>query len=116
MDLDHRQLYQICLRSLDRHVDRGALAGFAHRTVSGAQLGDRAAPAQRRLDVPLRPRVRLRALDVASHALVTAEVGLDELRGFVPRDAELALETKVADAVEDGEVRRLCPAPLLGGH
>src|SRR4029450_10916854 len=62
---DHRDLDDVRRGSLDRHVDREALALAADLGATGAELGNRTAPAEQRTDVAVRPGELDRLLDVA---------------------------------------------------
>src|SRR5919204_1964589 len=110
---DHADLHDVGCGALDRHVDRHALRGPAHRPVGRGDVGDVAAAAHECFDVAALDRALLRLEPVAANARVRLEVVLDEVVRLFARDAQPPREPEVAHAVGDPEVHLLRRATLV---
>ena len=113
-DVDHRQLDDVGSRTLDRHVQRHALAEGTHVEVAAFQLRKIAAPSVERADVAVRFCLLHNALHIVAYAVVFFEIGLHVFLRFVWADVDILCKREGGNAVNDAEIDRLGTASQRG--
>ena len=116
MDVDHGELDHVGGGALDGCVDGVALRGAANGVVGGANVADVAAAAGDRLDITMLPREHDRVVHVLPDAGELLEILVNDVAGFLARDAQALGQAEGRDAVSDSEVNHLRLAPHLGRH
>ena len=116
VDADHRDLYHIGGRALDRHIDRDTLREALHPLILAVDLPEVPPAAEERLGETLSPRLGDRGVDVPFHAGVLLEILVDEPLRLIDRYAELAREPPRPHAVDDAEIDRLRARAHGGRH
>ena len=114
MDIDHGDLDHVGGGALDGGVDGVALGGAADGVVGGADVADITAPAGDGLDVAVLPSERDRVVHVLPDAGELREILVDDLGGFLARNAQALGQAEGGDAVGDAVIDHLGLAAHLG--
>src|SRR5574337_276066 len=113
---DHRNLDQVCSRSLNRRVHCQPLPELPSRLVGGLELRDRPSASPGRTDDAEFSGVLDRPVDKCLDPAIDLEIALDVQGSLLLWHIEFRGQTKGTHPVDDAEIDHLCPSPHLRRH
>ena len=116
VDADHGNLDQVRRGTLQRSIHRCSFRKAAQIRIAALHIGDRANPAEERVDPLFSARLFKQPIDVAAHSAVACEVCFDVEPGYVLLNAQLLRQSKGGDSVHDAEIDGLGTITRLFVH